>query len=270
MKRAFALSLLLMFGVGCRTPLPGTLLPAGDPLPELRLEALRSAAGSRVALRATARLDLDGPGLELNRPQRIALERPARLRVEILGLFNQLAAVVVTDGTAYQVYRAGEGDLETGLVHADLLWNVARIDLLPGEAVDLLLGVPRPDPTLVRSAARRFEDGALEIERVDSSDVLRERLRFDASGRLAALARFDRAGGLVFTARFADYRDVEAEGGSDGEARVAAAQFAYEVDLDFPRVEATARFQFKRVSLPADIPDGLFELKLPDRTTEPR
>ena len=64
----------------------------------------------------------------------------------------------------------------------------------------------------------------------------------------------------MFTARFADYRDVSTEG--EG---AAARPFAHDVDLDFPRVDANAHFRFKQVSLPADIPDALFELKLPER-----
>jgi hypothetical protein len=227
-KRAFALSLLMLFAVACRTPVPGVLLDPADPLPELRLSELILSGDQRSALRGTARLALVAPDVRLNRPQRIALERPARLRVEILGLFNQLAAVLVTDGHAYQVYRAGETVLESGAVSADLLWRVARIDLEASEAVDLLLGAPRPDPQFRSAGAWLHEDGALVLERHDASQQLRERLRFTAAGQLEQFERFDATGALVLTARFTDYREVEAEG-----ADAATALFAHEVDLDF-------------------------------------
>jgi hypothetical protein len=244
--------------IACRTPGPGTLLSVEDPRPALLLESLYQNAEARVALRGSARLALEAPDLRFNRPQRIAVERPGRLRVEILGLFNQLAAVLVTDGDFYQLYTAGESELEEGVVSKDLLWRVARVDLAPSEAVDLLLGTPKPAPGLLLGPARIHDDGAISFAQVDADRAPRQRFRFDAAGRVRLVEILDRFGGLVRRETFDDYRSLT---GPDGEVR----EFAFDISLDFPRVDAKAKLEFKSVELSGGLDDALFELKLPDR-----
>lgn len=234
-------------------------MPADDPRPAALLASLGRVAQSRSALRARATLDLDAPDLRFDRPQRMAVARPARLRVEVLGLFDQLAAIVVTDGDRYQVYDARNADLEEGLVDADLLWRVARVDLEPGEAVDILLGAPRAGPGLADGGAWLLEEGAIAFERIDAGGVRRESYRFDGAGRLTERATFDAEGGLVWRARFDDYRSVGTASGADP-------AFAHEVSLEFPRVSARARLVFKKVLLSDDLPDALFVLQLPGQT----
>ena len=51
----------------------------------------------------------------------------------------------------YAVHALTDGDW---VVSAGLLWRVARVDLAPEEAVDLILGVPRPKRGLSPGAAR--------------------------------------------------------------------------------------------------------------------
>jgi len=263
-SRAIAGLVPLLCTVGllsaCRTPpAPGVPLPDTDPRPAALLEAWAERTAGRVALRALADLDLDAPDLSFDRPQRLAVARPARLRVEVLGLFDQIAAVVVTDGDTYQVYDARSGQLEEGAVGAHLLWRVARVDLEPAEAVDLVLGMPRPGAALDAGDAQIFEDGAIAFSRVDGHGVVREQYRFDGAGRLAETARFDAAGALLWRARFSDYRAVVGPLGGEEE-------FAFEIDLAFPRVEARARLDFAQVVLVDALPDALFALKLPGRT----
>lgn len=260
MSRAVALLLPLCVLAACRTPSPGVPIGLDDPRPAALLQALEVRVGARSALRARAKLDLDAPDLSLDRPQRLAIARPARLRVEVLGLFDQVAAVVVTDGDTYQLYDARTHDLEEGVVEAHLLWRVARVDLEPAEAVDLMLGAPRPDPALLAGPARLFEDGAIGFARVDGRGVEREAYRFDAEGRLAEATRSDDRGRLVWRARFADYRPVAVSTGDGG------GPFAHDVTLEFPRVEARARLVFKHVVLADDLPDELFSLNLPGRS----
>jgi hypothetical protein len=241
-------------------------MPADDPRPEALLDALRSRVDARSALRARANLDLDAPDVRLDRPQRLAVARPARMRVEVLGLFDQLAAVVVTNGARYQVYDARRDELEEGSVGADLLWRVARVDLVPEVAVDILLGAPRPGPGLSNIGARLLEDGAIAFARVDRRGLQRETYRFDAAGQIAERASYDEEGDLDWRAKFSDYRPVRSASGPDE-------PFAHDVLLEFPRVSARARMVFEQVLLSDDLPEALFVLQLPGRssqaTTEP-
>jgi hypothetical protein len=259
-KRAIALLLPVLLAIACRTPTPGLPLAPDDPRPARLLESLYERASTRVSLRASAKLALDAPDLRFNRPQRLAVERPARLRVEVLGLFNQVAAVLVTDGQTYQLYEAGSGELEEGVVSHHLLWRVARVDLDPLEAVDLLLGAPMPMEGLRFGSVRQFEEGDIAFDRRDDRGVPRQRFRFDALGLLRRAERLDAEGQLVWLAEFDDYRELPGPRGEE--------LFAHVVQLSFPRVDAKAQLNYKRVDLASELSDELFVLKLPERTAE--
>ncbi len=233
-------------------------LPQADPRPARLLAGLEASAEGRSALRARARVGIRAPDLKLRRPQRLAVARPGRLRVEVLGLFGQLAALLVVDGGAYQLYEPGADQLREGRVSSALLWQVARVDLEPAEAVDLLLGVPRPSAGLHVSGARLREDGHIAFERVDARGDAREHFVFDAEGRLAEMARLAPDGRPIWKARFARYRTIA---GHDGSPR----QFAFEVALDFPRVDGSATLDYQQVELVAELPGSLFRLELPPR-----
>ncbi len=259
MTRALGLLVPLVFIAACRTPGPGVLLGPDDPRPAALVAGLEVRAESPAALRARARLDLDARDVSLDRPQRLAVERPARLRVEVLGLFDQLAAVVVTNGDTYQVFDARSRDLEDGVVDPHLLWRVARVDLAPAEAVDLMLGGPRPDPSLREGEAREHANGDVAVTRIDGDGLAREAYRFDAAGRVVEATLFDATGALVWRAAFDDYRAIASPDGGE-------VAFAHDVRLEFPRVDARARLVFKTVVLADDLPDALFALELPGRS----
>ena len=265
MRREAALGLLLCGLVclgGCRTPGPQRPLVESDPRPARLLAGLEASADRRGALRARARVAIQAPDLDIRRPQRLAVARPGRLRFEVLGLFGQLAALLVVDGGRYQLYEAGADQLREGVVSSALLWQVARVDLEPGEAVDLLLGVPRPGPGLRVSRALLRADGQIAFERVDARGEPRERFVFDAQGRLASMARLAADGRAMWRARFSRYRAIS---GPDGSSR----QFAFEVALDFPRVEGGATLDYQQAELVAELPGSLFRLNLPGRGSPP-
>ena len=51
----------------------------------------------------------------------LMLERPDRLRLEILGLVGQRVAVLASDGVSFDLYRAETGRVERGPVYPELL-----------------------------------------------------------------------------------------------------------------------------------------------------
>ena len=87
------------------------------------------------ALRGSARVSLEGPNFRLNRPQRIAVAQPGKLRFEILGLFDVLAAMLVSDGMEFGFYEASTGDITRGPMTPTLLWELANVDLRAPEIV---------------------------------------------------------------------------------------------------------------------------------------
>lgn len=240
-----------ILAVGCQTTSLHVREPLGalDPRPAAWISALEEKAEGRRSLRAALRLSLDSPQFRFRRPQRLALRRPASLRVEVVGLFGQLAAVLVTDGVTYQSFDASRKEIESGNVESDLLWRLARIDLQPEEAVDLLLGAPLPSAEASLSGAFTAPGEGVSLEFRAADGLLRERIGFDARGQLREFVRFGPRGGVAWQAAFSDYRDVSGE------------RFAFDVRLRFPAVDAEAVLRFDAASLGLELDDELFALQ---------
>lgn len=280
--------LLSLLFAGCRTsPLVdlqqiGTMLPIDDARAERVLRRYLELVETRSALRGSARVRLEGPDFKLNRPQRILVERPARIRFEVIGLFDQLVAMLATDGRRFGFYDASSGRVSRGWVTPRLLWDLAKIDLDVHEVVGLLLGAPRPSPGLARAAVWLEPRGGLVMafawpgEEPDpkcSDDPLRslfdsdcfvafdalrqggEMFLFDADGRLAELRGMDPGGVIRFRATFEDYRALDGDGVAD--------DFPNRVTIRSPAAESLARFVWKRVMLAEALPDRFF--MIPER-----
>ena len=109
MKRAaLALAAALLLQIGCRTlPSQVVRLAVDDPRPHALLADWTARAGELRSLRGSARVSLDGARGASFARQLLALERPARLRVEVLGLLNQRIAVLATEGDVAAKLMAG-------------------------------------------------------------------------------------------------------------------------------------------------------------------
>jgi len=276
--------LLVALCAACRTAPPGGFgtgapLPLDDPRADRVLGAYLTGADARTALRGTARVALTGPDLKLNRPQNVVVEAPAKLRFEVIGLFEQLAAVLVSDGERYGFYDAATGRTERGAVTPGLLWTLAQVDVGIDEAVQILLAAPRPPAFGARAAVWQEEDARLGIAFASSPASRRsdcppqpasgwrdpacfgepadlaaggDAFLFDRDGRLVELRAFEADGVLRYRARFEAYAPMGAEG-----QRV---EFPGVVTIESPAVRAEARFAWKRVMLTAEVSDRLFEL----------
>lgn len=250
MKRAApALAAALLLQMGCRTlPSPVVPLAVGDPRPHALLAGWNARAGELRSLRGSARVSLDGAGGASSTRQLLALERPARLRVEVLGLLNQRIAVLATDGERYDLYRSESGAVESGEIRPSVLWEVAGVPLTAEEAVAVLLGAPRLEPPggEIAGAVER-SDAAVRFE-IRGPDLQWTVLEFDAR---ALLSGYELAGpgGRLFQVRYRDYREV------------AGILFAHRVELDFPASELRAEVEFRGVELNAALPEAIFRLE---------
>jgi hypothetical protein len=252
-----ALAVILLV-TACQAPLQGTPLPAGDPLPAALLGSLERRAASIHSVRGLANLSVDSETLRFRRPQRFAAERPDRLRVETLGLFNQIAAVLVTSEGRFQLFEGSQAGLQQGDVTRELLWEVARIDLAPSQIVELLLGTPPRSPGLRIGASLRFADGGTRVPLRDAEGRTRMQLDFDAEGRLRRCEQWTLFGDAEWTAELDDYRDL------------AGTPFAFEVKLHFPVHASEAVLRFREVELNPELAPELFVLRLPSAHTQNR
>ena len=258
MKRAaLALAAALLLQIGCRTlPSQVVRLAVDDPRPHALLAGWTARAGELRSLRGSARVSLDGARGASFARQLLALERPARLRVEVLGLLNQRIAVLATDGERYDLYRSESGAVESGEIRPSVLWEVAGVPLTPEEAVGVLLGAPRMQrPGAEITDAVESADAAVRFE-LRGSDLHWFVLEFDAQELLSG---YQLAGpeGPLFQVRYHDYREV------------AGTRFAHRVELDFPFSEIHAEVRFSGVELNPVLPESIFRLELPERVFSP-
>lgn len=238
---------------GCRTPLPAVApLPSDDPRPAALLEALLRKSSEVRAVRGTARVSIEGRRGGSFAKQVVLIERPARLRVEVIGLLNQRVAVLATDGEQYQLYRAENGAVESGAVRPSVLLEVAGLPLPPGEAVSLLLGGPRPDPDGWRPGpAAALADGGMRVELAGPAREVRRSFEFDAESNLRRYQIHAPDGELLLEVRYEDLR------------RVSERAFPHSVGLDFPAIGTKAHVSWRSVELNPELPASLFRLELP-------
>jgi hypothetical protein len=245
-----ALACCAGFGLfGCRTlpPAPGWQpLATDDPRSSLCVAALGAQAEARRALRATARVRSEGPDGGAFFDQLLLAERPARLRVEVLGgVLHQRVLVLATDGERYELYRAEDQSREEGVVHPGVLEEVAGLPLTPDAAVSLLLAAPRA-PSEPAERAEQDGAGALRLAWPDQT------LECDARGRLQALA-FHPGEREVLHARWSDWR------GPPG------AEFPYRLELELPESASRLALEFRQVELDPALDPALFRLGLGTR-----
>jgi hypothetical protein len=249
-KRVAVGAALLCWAIACATPIPLQPLSPGDPRPRQLLDDWVERASQRHRLRGLARLAVDrnDGSVQIRGKQLVILERPSRLRVEILGFLNQSLAVIATDGEGFEVYRAEDQSYEMGEVDEHLLWNEAGIDLSPEEAIAVLLGVPISEPLPVPANAFRDDDGRIRIDLTDDRGAVVQRATFDPAGQLHAFEVLDDLGGVLWVARFGAYRDVD------------GTPFAHSIDVDVRSGNTHAEISFRNVELNPALPPGLFRL----------
>jgi hypothetical protein len=275
-------------------------LAIDDARAERVLAIYRDTTAERHGLRGSARVSLSGPDFKLNRPQNIAVKRPANLRFEIVGLFDQLAAVLATDGDEYGFYEAGEPEIERGILTPDLFWSLTKIDLDPEELVGLLLGTPLPSPGIARSAvwleAAVADEGASRIaiafawpesmnarSGVDCTgdsalsgadpacfltpaamEMGAEVFVFDEGARLVEMRAMSAGGGVRFRAEYEEYTPLAmSAAAADAATDSSSALFPNRVTIESPGAESVARFEWKRVMLADDLSDQHF--RIPER-----
>lgn len=249
MSRAALFVALLLAAAGCRSAATRLPLPADDPRPRALLQDWQESVDARHALRGSARLAVDGEGLAVRSRQILVVERPSRLRVEVQGLLSQTLAVLVTDGPRYQLFRAEDRSIESGEVHAGLLWQVASLDLTPEEAIDLVLGAPRLDASLAPLRAYASGDDEISVELGDAAGVVRERRAFDAQGRLREVERLDGEGAPAWSARFDAYQPV------------GSVPFAHAIRVEAARRSARVELELSGVELNPVLPADIFRLQ---------
>ena len=253
-----AVALLSMTLVGCPKPPPplsfdlGRALPLDDEAALRVMEEYQARVSEARAMQGLARVALTGTDFRLNRPQRIAVASPSRLRFEVLGPFDVLAGLLVSDGIEYGYYDALRGHVDRGFVTRDLLWELARLDLDPNEVVDLLLAAPLPRTDRPVAGLWQEPDSGYTVAYGDPGVGGAVYFRFDPEGELRELRALEVGGATRVRATFARYAAVSGES--------AKRRYPMRIRVESPKVGATAEFGWKRIMLAEELPDRLFEI----------
>lgn len=246
-RAALVLGAAVVLG-GCQAPpVQWTRVAADDPRPASLRAGLLALAEARHALRASGRVRSEGAASSGFGRQLLLVERPASLRVEVLGPLAQRVLVLATDGEAYALYRAERPAIERGEVYPGVLAETAGLPLSPAAAAALLLAAPTP-PAEPPAGIFEAADGALSLRWPD------QRLDFDAEGRLVELV-FHPGGRETFRARWSDWREV------------APGAFPHRLELELVSPPARWQLDYGEVELNPELAPGLFELPEPRAAT---
>ena len=108
--------------------------------------ALEQRRAQVRSLRALARLQYRHPeGPNVSR-EAIVVERPDRLRVEVLSMVLGAVFVLTARDNAFTAYARGEDKIYRGVASPQNMWRYARIGLPIVDLVDLVLGTPPQRP----------------------------------------------------------------------------------------------------------------------------
>jgi len=193
---------LLLNGCAARSvPRPAGTEIGALPTAQHVLDVLAQRRAAVRSLRAMARLTYTSPEESRKARQLVIVERPDRLRFEILSPFGAVFVLTTADGSL-SAWARDEATVYRGAASSANLQRYAQVDLPVATAVDLLLGTPplRPDPDSVVSA----DDGAVELWQATGGSVrvawfspALEPLRYeqrDADGRVLLRTTFDEYG----------------------------------------------------------------------------
>ncbi len=143
--RLFFPIILILLLVGCATP-RAQLRPA--PEAQILLQQLALTGQRWQQLDAAAKVGLQREGKSLSTQQFMLLEKPDRLRVDVLSLFSRLALQLTVDRGEIQVFlnTTVPGQFYRGPASDELLARCTRLPLGATELVRLLLyDPPRSD-----------------------------------------------------------------------------------------------------------------------------
>lgn len=249
--RRWSLGGLLLLGIfGC-TPSRPQLWPAEVLLPlrsELQLRGQLEAVTQRFqSLQSSAKIEVVTDQEPFSANQILFVERPARLRSEILyGPFSTPVLSLSIDAEKLSVYQPLKGTFAEGSASVA---NIARFTRLPLRGEDLV-GIILVSPPL------------FPFERASSSRVASgDRLDLIAAGGVEQRFIFDSAGNLLQAAYLlgeqlqlqADYADFDK--GSQG--------FPQRIQVSMPERQVVATMIFSESVVNVPIPQKNFLLKIP-------
>ena len=226
------------------TPRAPAVLPSAEHLARL----LRDRRAAVQSLRALAHLHYRDPHESSSSREALIVDRPDRVRVEVLSVFGSLFVLTAENG-AIAAYARQEDTVYRGRASSENLSRYARLWMPIPDLVDLVLGTPPMRPSA------------------------QERVTFDSQmGAVRWWRALDRGAQVVW---FSDKAlPVAAEElGSDGSARWQATYAAYEqheevpiatqIRFELPTQERVLDLTLDDVDINPALDESVFDLQVP-------
>lgn len=197
------------------------------------------------SLSGLAKFEMASPERSLSGNQVVLVEKPDRLRTEVLSLFGSPLLLLAADGEELDVLLPFENEFYTGAASPENLGRFVRLPLQLKDLVKVLLYQP---PIIAAKELSGYDlngDGWL-VER--RNPPYRQELFFDVQKRLVEVNYYNRSG-LSLTI---DYGKFSEEG-----------TVPYQFELSFPMQETTASLKFSDLELNGDLDPELFQLTIP-------
>jgi hypothetical protein len=213
------------------------------------LAVLAENAASFSSLKGKARISYREEGRKTVKARNIlVVAKPHYIRSEILGLFNQPAAVVAVNGDVLHFLVPGEGVLYRGEASAGNLQRILRIPLQVNDLVNFIL-YEIPLIEYRSSSLSITENGSIRLL-LEGKSGLQEELFFDREKNLTGV-RFKEAKKEILNLAYADF--------SAGEK-----PFPHHLVLKLPVRGAEAQIHFSSLDTNVGPDDELFHLKKPE------
>jgi outer membrane lipoprotein-sorting protein len=213
-----------------------------------RLDARSSSVRS---FRALAEMRYTGPQERLNVKEVVLIERPDRLRIEMMSPFG-VALQIATDGRRLCAYIRDERTYYTGEATPENLARFTRLELGIHDITDLLVGLPpgrerrgRPkitfeEPTALWRVSAPLADGGTQILWFDHEDLLPVRSE-----------EVDPEGVRRYTTSYGDYREID------------GVDVPHHVRLEISAQNEALDLSYSNVTLNLSVSGGLFRFEAP-------
>jgi len=247
MRRLVSLLLLLLLAACARPQLPvWTELPDADKL----LQQVASQSGMVESLDAAASVSLNVDGKYFSSQQFVLLERPNRLRTDVLTGFGQLILQLTSDGEQLAVYTntTVPGRFYRGPATDENLIRFTRIPLAGRDMVRLLLY----DPPIIAYQQSEVLEGDGELTLRLSGDELEQELFFNEKLQLSGCRYLSKDKLLLEVL----YQKIENERLFPQTVRIDAASEKTRVVIKFSDIKLNSEIPVERFRLqpPANLP----------------
>ncbi len=246
MRSLWLLALVAILYSGCARPAPKVWTDV--PTSEALVRRFDIAAERYRTLDTEAKVSLSSRGKFFSTNQFLLVERPSRLRADVLTGFGQLIMQLATDGESVTAFlnHTVPGTFYSGAATRD---NLARFVKIPLEVTDLVAVLLHAPPRISWRTAR--------VEPVDDSSLLlflsndqhRQEVRFDSLLRVTS-CRYFRGESLVLMVEYDDFSDSQ--------------DFPWRLKMTVPAQQTVVSVTLKQPVLNTTIDARQFQLKAPE------